>query len=159
MSKKKRYVKINHDPIYSRATAPTMTASRTPAALMAMLAAPAVTTVLPEPEPEPELDPEPLPEPEPEPEPLPVTVVVEFLWPPEGEAAPVGLLPLPLPVLVTVTAVLPAPFDLAGLVGWAVFSVFSVAVSGHHVVRSVMTSVVTLPTGQLVTVGAHDVMV
>lgn len=30
---------------------------------------------------------------------------------------------------------------------------------GHHVVSEVMVSVVTWPTGQLVTVGAHDVMV
>ncbi len=36
---------------------------------------------------------------------------------------------------------------------------FSVSVTGHTVVYRSMTEVVTLPAGQSVTVGAHDVMV
>ena len=52
-------------------------------------------------------------------------------------------------MLVSAALVLLMPL-LVGL-GW-----FS---SGYQVVYEVMTSVVTLPTGQLVTVGAHEVMV
>ena len=51
-----------------------------------------------------------------------------------------------------------APVDLAVPVAAAV-PVFSVAVTGHQVVYRVTTSVVTWPTGQLVTVGAQEVMV